>query len=263
MLHIDKKIEKSYKKSLAIEVFVGMMLFSIFHTSITQASDITADNVINLVNSARKNIDVAALAKNELLQKAAQEKAQDMIDNNYFAHISPDGKSPWFWIEKEGYDYQYAGENLAINYTNANEEQKAWMDSPLHRKNILNPVYNEIGVAVKEGVIDGHKTTIAVQMFGAQQAKESIAPVISDASSVKPIVAGAANIASMQQNIPIAENVDNFDLNSIYQKNKPTLNGWLFALMIVIFVVIIDVAALVHRKHKQLFILHDVRNKQA
>ena len=55
------------------------------------------------------------LAKSDMLQEAAEKKAQDMIENNYFAHTSPQGKTPWHWVEESGYDYRYAGENLAIN----------------------------------------------------------------------------------------------------------------------------------------------------
>ena len=61
-------------------------------------------------------------------------KAQDMATLGYFAHVSPDGKTPWYWIEKVGYDYQYAGENLAINFSDSKDVTNAWMASPLHKE---------------------------------------------------------------------------------------------------------------------------------
>ena len=89
-----------------------------------------------------------------------------MIKNDYFAHTSPQGISPWYWYDKDNYDYKYAGENLAINFLKAEDQQKAWMDSPTHRKNIFNPNYQEIGVAVAAGEINNQTAIITVQEFG-------------------------------------------------------------------------------------------------
>ena len=181
-----------------------------------------------------------------------------MIDNNYFAHVSPQKKSPWYWIEKNEYDYTYAGENLAINFTNSEDQQKAWMDSPLHKKNILNPNYDEIGVAVKRGVVEGKETTVVVQMFGAQSGKE-IAGANYDKENVDNFeaqtkVAGiesenTSNI-SAEQNFPGKMNLEVF-----FRNNAPTLIGWgaLFSLAIVI--IIIDIAAVIHKRHKPFFLL--------
>lgn len=262
MLHITKKTENTHKKTFAAEVFMSLMFFSVFHVAATQASDITADTVIKLVNKARESANEAVLAKNDLLQKAAQNKAQDMIDNNYFAHISPEGKSPWLWIENTGYDYRYAGENLAINYTNAEEQQQAWMDSPLHRKNILNPDYQEIGVAVKQGVIDGHQTTIAVQMFGTRVPEAPAVNVAAAKPESKPSVAGADS-ASLGQNISAAKFSGKAELSALYKDNKPAFIGWLAAFAIAIIIFIIDVSALIHKKHSQLFVLKETRNRHA
>jgi hypothetical protein len=263
MLHITKIKQQSHKKSFAVEVFVGLMLFSVFHTIAAQASDITADNVINLVNKARISVNQAVLTKNELLQIAAEKKAQDMIDNNYFAHNSPDGKTPWFWIEGQGYDYRFAGENLAINYANAEQQQKAWMDSPLHRKNILNANYQEIGVAIKEGIIDGHKTTVAVQMFGAQFPQT----VVASAVDVKPLPqaspeAIASEVPALQSSLT-SKSIAKIDMRELYENNKLAFIGWLIAIGIAMVIFIVDVLAIFHKRHQQLFILRDFRNRHA
>lgn len=148
--------------SLAVLVFAFLFSYN------AQASDITADNIIQLVNKERLSQGLTVLSENTVLDAAARDKAQDMIKNDYFAHTSPDGKSSWYWFEKNGYDYKFAGENLAINFTNAESQQDAWMKSATHRKNILNPSYKEIGVAVAKGKIDGTSTTLVVQLFGSQ-----------------------------------------------------------------------------------------------
>jgi hypothetical protein len=260
MLHINKKNENTHKKAFAVEVFMGFMLLSIFSTSLVQASDITANMVIKLTNEARKSANVMALVKNDLLQKAAERKAQDMIDNDYFAHVSPQGKTPWNWIQDAGYDYQYAGENLAINFTNAEDEQKAWMESPLHKKNILNPDYEEIGVAVREGIIDGNKTIVTVQEFGKKMPK--VAKAINTPEDAKPkvTVAGIAVSTPMQVE-GLQKKSATLDLKAFYQANKPTIIVWYGALALALLVIVIDVAAIFHKKHEQIFILHDVRNK--
>ena len=91
-----------------------------------------------------------------------------MIKNNYFAHTSPAGIAPWHWFDENKYDYKYAGENLALGFSSVESEHQAWMDSPTHKKNILNPNFKEIGIAVGKGTIDNNLVTIAVQEFGAK-----------------------------------------------------------------------------------------------
>jgi uncharacterized protein YkwD len=268
MLHITHKNEKTHHKALIAEVSMSLMLFSVFFTTTVQASDITADSVVKLVNKARSSADVAQLKVNDLLQKAAEKKAQDMIDNDYFAHVSPQGKTPWDFIDKAGYNYLYAGENLAINYTDAEQQQQAWMDSPLHRKNILNPQYQEIGVAVKNGKINGQMTTITVQEFGAKMPKIIANPVAAvsptEKEPAKPVVAGSQTVASQKIDpLPTLKLPATFDWKTFFKNNPVTMIGWLSAFGIAILIVIVDVAALIHKKHEQLFILHDARRRQS
>jgi len=133
----------------------------------TIASDITTEKVVELTNVSRAEAGESTLIVNSKLSQAAGAKAEDMIANNYFSHTSPAGTTPWSWIQKEDYDYVYAGENLAMDFFSAEKMEDAWMASPTHRANILNQNYHEIGTAVKEGNINGHETTLAVVMFGS------------------------------------------------------------------------------------------------
>lgn len=156
------------QKIRIIYIATVILLVSLAFSNIVLASEINSDNVIQLVNQARDDQGIGILKENSTLDKIAQDKLNDMIANGYFAHTSPKGISPWYWFQKEGYDYKYAGENLAINFTKAEDQQKAWMESPTHRKNILNINYQEIGVAVGAGEINGQTSIIAVQEFGKQ-----------------------------------------------------------------------------------------------
>lgn len=109
---------------------------------------------------------MAELTLNPALNLAAQAKARDMVSRDYFAHVSPDGTKPWSWLRSAGYNYTYAGENLAEGYTDAYDLETSWMASPAHRANILSPFYSEVGLAV----IPRDNTNIVVQFFGSQPA---------------------------------------------------------------------------------------------
>jgi hypothetical protein len=145
-----------------------MVFFAFLFQNTAQASEITADKIIELVNQSRSKDELPPLFLNEKLGEAALAKASDMIEHDYFSHTSPQGISPWFWISKQNYDYETAGENLAMNFIDVENQHDAWMKSPTHEKNILNPKYQEIGVAVKRGKLNGHTTVVAVQMFGSR-----------------------------------------------------------------------------------------------
>ncbi|HCR36432.1 hypothetical protein A2130_02085 [Candidatus Woesebacteria bacterium GWC2_33_12] len=131
------------------------------------ASQISPDEVIRLTNQKRAEAGLSALTYNQTLAGAAYTKGRDMIDRDYWAHTAPDGTQPWKFFTDFGYRYKYAGENLARDFSSAQGTVDAWMNSPTHRENILNPKYKEIGIGVTEGDLAGVDTTIVVQFFGA------------------------------------------------------------------------------------------------
>jgi len=131
---------------------------------------IQAAFLVDLTNNDREDLGLPMLAINDRLINAAELKAQDMAEKSYFAHTSPEGVTPWYWIDQAGYSYVYAGENLAVNFYDSVDVQDAWMDSPTHRQNILSPNFNEIGIATSKGTYKGDRTTFVVQMFGSQKA---------------------------------------------------------------------------------------------
>lgn len=122
--------------------------------------------LVDLANKDRLEENISTLAINPLLVEAAQKKANDMAEKSYFAHTSPDGTTPWYWFREAGYDYTYAGENLAVNFTESIDVHEAWLASPTHRKNILDQRFTEVGIATAEGFYKGRKATFVVQMFG-------------------------------------------------------------------------------------------------
>jgi len=135
--------------------------------------DIKSGVVIALTNTERLEAGVPELVENEVLNQAALLKAQDMADKSYFAHYSPEGLSPWYWFTQAGYQYQKAGENLAVNFDDSKRVVNAWMNSPTHRANIIKDGYTEIGIGVAEGKYKGKNATFTVQLFGKPKNVES------------------------------------------------------------------------------------------
>lgn len=121
---------------------------------------ITPTALLNDTNSQRHQHNEPGLSYNTSLAKAAYLKAQDMFAHQYWAHVSPDGVTPWHWFSKAGYDYAYAGENLAKNFPSADATVAAWMASPKHRENILSQNYTDVGFAVMDGRLNGKNTTL-------------------------------------------------------------------------------------------------------
>ncbi|HBP51656.1 MAG: hypothetical protein US68_C0019G0011 [Candidatus Shapirobacteria bacterium GW2011_GWE1_38_10] len=129
------------------------------------SSEITAQKVLNQTNSERQKLGLPVLEYNDTLSQSAAAKANDMFSNNYWSHNSPAGKTPWDFFKSAGYKYSIAGENLAKDFYDTDGLIKAWMNSPTHRDNIINDKYQEIGIAVINGVLSGVKTTLVVQHF--------------------------------------------------------------------------------------------------
>lgn len=129
--------------------------------------DLTKAGIISETNKQRLANGLKALTENKLLDSAAQAKARDMFDKQYFEHVSPSGVGPDGLAKKYGYDYILIGENLILGIFSGDKEAvDDWMNSPGHRANILNARYTEIGVGVMEGNFDGQTVWIGVQEFG-------------------------------------------------------------------------------------------------
>lgn len=174
--HNNHKAKILWPKSIVVLIGIFIMGRSIIDITIGLrpgvlgfAAQISPDKVIELTNAERLNAGVSIVKTNSDLNQAALAKAADMFENNYWAHISPTGTEPWYFITQTGYKYKHAGENLARDFSNPTDVVKAWMASPTHRQNLLDERYQEIGVAVLDGTINGVETTLVVQMFGTTQ----------------------------------------------------------------------------------------------
>lgn len=162
--------------------------------------------IVALSNAEREKNGLIALPENALLQEAAEAKAADMIASDYWAHYSPNGKSPWVFITGAGYKYVYAGENLARDFEDAQDVVSAWMNSPSHRANLLDRNFKEIGVAVVDGKLGGREGILVVQMFGStsvsapasiptgDEDKTAQSPVRGEQVNLEPVVAAKPSL---------------------------------------------------------------------
>lgn len=125
-------------------------------------STVQADEVLELVNQERSKQGLKALTLSGELTNVATIKAQDMADNGYFDHTSPNYGSPFEMMQHFGIQYRSAGENIAAGQKTAQEVMNSWMNSSGHRANILNSDYEQIGIGYVTG---GKYGTYWVQMF--------------------------------------------------------------------------------------------------
>lgn len=149
------------------------------------SSEISIDKVISLTNQERQRQGLPTLTYSQQLSVAAAAKADDMFKHQYWAHYSPTGKAPWDFMKAVDYRYSVAGENLARDFQANDDLMFAWMNSPTHRDNIVNPKYQEIGVAVANGKLNGVETTLVVQMFGTLSNSAVVAQVDGGATTAK------------------------------------------------------------------------------
>ncbi len=143
------------------------------------ASSITEDSIIEETNNERAAYGLSILSANSQLTAAAYAKAQDIFEYQYWSHYGPEGQTPWDFILSSGYDYVYAGENLAKGFSSSEALMSAWMASKSHRENIINANYSDIGVAVVSGDLQGSNVILVVQMFGSLVATPPALPVTS------------------------------------------------------------------------------------
>ncbi|HEY4505931.1 MAG TPA: CAP domain-containing protein [Candidatus Paceibacterota bacterium] len=223
------------ERSVFVLSIISILLFVVFTfngfliSSIQNLASLLPSVLTDYANDTRTSLTLSPLKANQTLTEAAQMKANDMAAKSYFAHTSPEGISPWFWISKAGYNFTYAGENLAVNFSDSYDVHKAWLNSPGHRANIVNTNFTEIGIATAEGTYEGKRTTFVVQMFGrpaptfdlvkpAVAAEEATLPVVKseekfDLIPIEPIIENDLFIAVRNPEAEVAEEVAPINTN--------------------------------------------------
>jgi uncharacterized protein YkwD len=144
------------RSGLALAALATVTLGSVVSTPIavgqapespmTQSDLTVAEELLILVNVERERADAPPLVLNEQLMTAAQGHALDMATNGRLSHAGSDGSTMRSRIDATQYDWSNIGENVAFGQPTATAVMTAWMDSPGHRRNILNPAFTELGI---------------------------------------------------------------------------------------------------------------------
>lgn len=114
--------------------------------------------MLELINAERVKVGAPALIMDETLVVIAREHSQDMWHRSYFAHVNPDGEDPFDRMREGGADFLRAGENLALART-VGRAHEGLMNSPGHKRNILDPEFTRVGIGVIDGGIYGKMFT--------------------------------------------------------------------------------------------------------
>lgn len=164
-LHRSHIIKKIFETVLFVMIGMG-------GAASTHASDITVESVRSQINFQREVRGIKPLRDDTRLDRASLNKSNDMIAKDYFEHYAY-GMTPWKFITDQNYNYLYAGENLAMDFQTPEGMVRAWMNSPSHRKNILNPDFDDMGIGIVKGEYSdskgSHQTIIVTNMFGKEK----------------------------------------------------------------------------------------------
>lgn len=126
--------------------------------------------MLERINAERRKAGQRPLRASPTLQRAAQSHAEDMLARSFYGHESPDGKTPAERAHSAGYRSGSVAENIARGQFSVEEVMKGWMESEVHRRNILAPSFSEVGFGFANGKNREGYQVFWVQLFGDPEA---------------------------------------------------------------------------------------------
>ncbi|MEO7364399.1 MAG: CAP domain-containing protein [Candidatus Saccharimonadales bacterium] len=204
----SKQYVKHYWPYLPMLMIAGLGLFinSLWTTPavLGDSSDYSNAALLDATNNSRGQSKLQPLTLSASLSSAARAKAQDMVAKDYWAHNSPDGKTPWDFLAGAGYQYQAAGENLAYGFRDASSTQTGWMNSSEHRANVLSRAYSQVGFAVVSSpnyLGKGPSTIVVAEYASPTQALATITFKVDDPTTQDSPAVKAANTELASKNV--------------------------------------------------------------
>ncbi|MBN1331275.1 hypothetical protein JW978_00105 [Candidatus Dojkabacteria bacterium] len=225
--------ENNYTPKLLTHKFITIYTFLllVFNIATSNAkifaafADVDAASILEYHNQERLQNGLNTLTLNSKLTASAKAKAKAMMAADCWDHYCPAGKSPWDFIEDAGYQYVYAGENLAEGFSDNKKVFDAWMNSKTHRENILRPDFEEIGIAIEYGEFQGiSNNALIVVHFGStsldtNQSNPSDVPV-SDSQGFSTIITSPKDGAILNTNTPVIEGQSEDGIVRVYNDNE-------------------------------------------
>ena len=118
--------------------------------------------MLALVNAERAKVGgLRPLAADAEATPVSRAHSGDMFERGYFAHVTPEGRTPFDRLRAAKLGYRAAGENLALART-LDIAHTGLMNSPGHRANILNPAFGRLGIGILDG---GRRGLMVTQTF--------------------------------------------------------------------------------------------------
>ncbi|GGC03609.1 hypothetical protein GCM10011363_20250 [Marivita lacus] len=151
---------------------LGMLGASVGYAVAQETGDISAlrQEALDLTNAARAEAGLSELGPSELLNEVAQGHATDMLERDYYAHVTPEGETPFErLLAAGGSRWGLSGENIAKcegcptppELARVRAFHEGWMQSPGHRENILSEGFDSFGF----GIVGRGDEIYAVQTF--------------------------------------------------------------------------------------------------
>lgn len=208
------------KAPFIIALTLILLIFNIFIKTTSADSldsDISVQTLLQKHNIERASQNLKPLELNNLLIKSTENKASEMLESNCWSHYCPNGKSPWEFFKSAGYEYIYAGENLAEGFESVDELMVAWMNSKTHRENILKPEFDEVGFGIVYGDYQGLNDNILVVVhFGARGVLSSGSTSVSKLNILSP----SENEDITDSYINVDGSYENLDKINVFNNNR-------------------------------------------
>jgi uncharacterized protein YkwD len=131
---------------IAACVLAALLLSAPADAAATKAKESPTAELLREMNRVRAEHKLAPLAADHRLMQAAQRHTEDMARNIRLDHQGSDGSRLGERVKRAGYAYMLVAENIAAGYATAAQTVKSWLDSPLHRNNLLDPEIRDAGV---------------------------------------------------------------------------------------------------------------------
>jgi uncharacterized protein YkwD len=159
--HVEGRLSQMFTRAsgfLTIEPKEDEKLSLPFKPAKLEIDEDAEAKMLELVNAERKKAGLEPVVIDESIVAVAREHSKDMWERQYFAHENPDGETPFDRMEDGEVFFHKAGENLALART-VERAHKGLMNSPGHKRNILDPTFSRIGIGVIDGGIYGKMFT--------------------------------------------------------------------------------------------------------
>lgn len=135
-------------------ITLSTLLFST--TAVTAERDKEINRLMEMINDKRASGRSCGkemirpsrpLRWDKRLARAAFIHARDLANRDTLSHKGLDGSGPGERIRSSGYKWKAYGENVGEGYETPEDMLMAWLQSEGHCKNIMNPLFRDLGIA--------------------------------------------------------------------------------------------------------------------